>query len=140
MFILHKVQSEHNFSCRSGTRLSGFLPLSPRPVYRAPKGTGSKEISTGAWGYEEQVGSRIKRRERKRDKEVGKTAIYLEKVMGSQNADGKRFEGIIQMEGTENWWLSRQTAYFGAGSDMRGCQRGQPGNGTHGDDEREVML
>jgi len=37
------------------------------------------------------------------------------------------------MEGTENWWLGRETARFGAGSDTGDCKRSQPGRETRGE-------
>lgn len=60
-------------------------------MYRASKGKGSKETGTGAWGCEEQVRSRSKGRERRgQGGRRGKTTGCLEKLMGSQKADGKR--------------------------------------------------
>lgn len=84
------LQSEPEFSCRSGRRLVGCLPLSSRAGYRASRGKGSKGTGTGAWGCEKQVGWRSNGREEGQGGGRGKTTVCLEKLMGNQKADGKR--------------------------------------------------
>lgn len=62
--------------------------------------------------------------------------------MGSQKADGNGFVGITQMEGSENWWLSRETAHLGAESDMGAANAASQAGGLRvgGNGRREVIV
>lgn len=73
---------------------------------------------------------REEREERQRGRR-GKTTICLKKQMRSQKMDGKA-DLITQTEMTEKWWLGRETAHFGARSDMGGCTQSQPARSSQG--------
>lgn len=136
------LQPEQEFSCRSGRRLVGCLPLSSRAGYRASKGKGSNGTGTGACGCESRLylGAREEKRRGTRRWEREDNCLPGEADGESEGWWKEGFEGIAQTEGTENWWLGSTfgSRVWHGGAASRASQAGE--RGVRSSNRREVMV